>query len=1022
MDEFNSYFKEVSKEYNRGESGELTFRSYLKDLFKALFPELQLSEENKKIRRVGKPDFTCLKKNNIKVGYIETKDIGIDLDKELRGEQLKKYSEGAIPNIILTDYLRFILYKNQEAVLDVQLFELDDLRNGTTDIDNDKIRKFEQLVETFLSYNLPTIKNATELAIELSKRAKLLRELGKEQLEEDIQNSNSQERSSIYDFYEAFRELIKAANVDECIDAYSQTITYGLFLAKIGSKGDLNRETAPSYIPSSIKIIKKIFNNITGDALPSNLSWIVDEIIDILNSADINKILSEFTFEGKNYKDPFIHFYEDFLKEYDPQKRKHLGVYYTPEPVVSFITKSLNEILKKEFGKSKGFADDSVKSLDFATGTGTFLANAFVLALKEIRKSGLSGIEKGKIRNHLLKDFYGFEILVSPYVIAHLKLEVLLKEEGYTLESNERVQVYLTNTLSDPNETINTLIGFMKELSYETLVANLVKKEKPILVVMGNPPYSGMSANKGKWIDNLLKKGYTKANGTRDEGYYVVDGKPLGERNPKWLQNDYVKFIRFAQWKIDKSGEGVVGIITSHSYLDNPTFRGMRQSLIKSFNTIYILNLHGNSRKKEKSPDGTKDENVFDIQEGVAIAILIKNKKSIKRQIFYSDLYGERTKKYSLLNELDLNTIEWIEVDPKSPYYLFIPREAKSERKYSKYWKITDIFPSNSVGIVTSRDDFVIDKEKDKLVNRMKVFANKKIPNQEIIQTFNLKNNSTWSVEKARKLLSEEWNKEIYRILYRPFDYRWIIYDDAVIERSRKEIMNNMLNENLGLITVRQVAEGIFNHVFVTDSIIESRITLSNKGIAFIFPLYTYNNNKKQSNFNKPFINFIEETYKGNEITPEQIFYYIYAILYSQKYRTNFSEFLNIDFPRIPFAKDYKTFNKLAKLGSDLVEIHLEKREFNRNIAMFQISGSNMVTKVVYNEGKIYINNTQYFENIPKNIWDFCIGGYKVLDKWLKSRQGDKLSHQEIELFVKIVNILDETIKVMNEIDKLVQL
>ena len=839
-------------------------------------------------------------------------------------------------------------------------------------------------------------------------------------MEEDIQNSNAQERSSIYDFYEAFKELIKESDISECVDAYSQTITYGLFLAKIDSPNDLNRNTAPSYIPSSIKIIKKIFNNITGDALPPNLSWIVDEIIDILNSADINKILSEFVFEGKNYKDPFIHFYEDFLKEYDPQKRKHLGVYYTPEPVVSFITNSINEILKKEFGKSKGFADDSVKSLDFATGTGTFLANSFVLALKEIRKSGLGGIEKDKIKNHLLKDFYGFEILVSPYIIAHLKLEVLLKEEGYNLENNERVQVYLTNTLNDPNETINTLIGFMKELSYETMVANLVKKEKPILVVMGNPPYSGMSANKGEWIDNLLKKGYTKANGSRDEGYYVVDGKPLGERNPKWLQNDYVKFIRFAQWKIDKSGEGIVGIITSHSYLDNPTFRGMRQSLIKSFNTIYILNLHGNSRKKEKSPDGTKDENVFDIQEGVAIAIFIKNKKTIKRQVFYSDLYGDRAKKYSMLNELNLNTIGWIEVDPKSPYYLFIPREAKLEKKYSKYWKITDIFPSNSVGIVTSRDEFVIDKEKDELINRIRRFADKKISNQEIMQTFNLKNNSTWNVEKARKLLSEEWSKEIYRILYRPFDYRWIIYDDAVIERSRKEIMQNMLNENLGLITVRQVAEGIFNHAFVTNSIIESRITLSNKGIAFIFPLYIYNNNKKQPNLNKPFLDFIEETYKRNDITPEQIFYYVYAILYSQKYRTNFAEFLNIDFPRIPFAKEYKTFNKLAKLGSELVEIHLEKREFNRNMAKFEISGSNIVTKVVYKDSKIYINDTQYFENVPKNIWNFWIGGYKVLDKWLKSRQGNKLSHQEIELFVKIVSILDETIKVMNEIDKIV--
>jgi len=1019
MDDFELYFKDISQEFKQGQTTELTFRSYLKKFIERLFPDLKLSEENKQIRKIGRPDFTCFRKSGIKIGYIETKDIGIDLDREIGGEQIKKYSEGAIPNIILTDYMRFILYKDQKAVLEVKLFDQENLKKRNADINDDKIRKFKQLVETFSSYNLPTIKNATELAIELSKRAKLLRELGKEQLGEDIRNPNGQERSSIYDFYEAFRELMKDADVDECIDAYSQTITYGLFLAKIGSNNRLNRDTASSYIPSSIKIIKKIFNNITGDALPSNLSWIVDEIIDILNSADINKILSGFVFEGGIYKDPFIHFYQDFLNEYDPAKRKHLGVYYTPEPVVSFITNSINHILKKEFEKSNGFADDSVKSLDFATGTGTFLANSFALALKEIRKSGLGGIEKEKIKNHLLKDFYGFEILVSPYVIAHLKLEVLLKEEGYNIENNERVQVYLTNTLNDPNETINTLIGFMKELSYETMMANLVKKEKPILVVMGNPPYSGMSANNGEWINNILKNGYTKPNGTKDEGYYFVDGKPLGERNPKWLQNDYVKFIRFAQWKIDKSGEGIVGIITSHSYLDNPTFRGMRQSLMKSFNIIYILNLHGNSRKKEKSPDGTKDENVFDIQEGVSIALFIKNKKAIKKQIFYSDIYGNRAKKYLILNEKMVNTIDWIEIQPKTPYYLFIPRNAISEKKYSRYWKITDIFPMNSVGIVTSRDEFVIDKEKEQLINRIRTFADKKISSQEIKQRFNLKSTSNWDVEKARNALSVEWVKEVHRILYRPFDYRWIIYDNAVIERSRKEIMQNMLKENLGLITVRQVAEGTFNHAFVTDGIIESRITLSNKGIAFIFPLYVYDsNNRKQPNFNKQFIDFIKEIYDGQEIMPNQLFYYIYAILYSQRYRTNFSEFLSIDFPRIPFVKDYKTFNKLSKLGNELIEIHLGRRDFSKNMTRFDISGSNIVNKVEYKNNKVYINDTQFFENVPKNIWDFWIGGYQILDKWLKSRKGDKLSYQEIELFVKIVSTLNETIKLMEEIDK----
>ncbi len=1018
MKEFDSYFNELSEEYKRGESGELTFRSYLKDLFKALFPELQLSEENKKIRNIGKPDFTCLKKNNVKIGYIETKNIGIDLDEELKGEQLKKYSEGAIPNIILTDYLRFILYKNQEAVLDVRLFDIDDLKKGKAIIANESIKKLRQLIETFLSYELTTIKNANELAIELSKRAKLLRELGREQLEEDIQNSNAQERSSIYDFYEAFKELIKESDIDECVDAYSQTITYGLFLAKIGSHNDLNRNTASSFIPSSIKIIKKIFNNITGDALPSNLSWIVDEIIDILNSADINKILSEFVFEGKNYKDPFIHFYEDFLKEYDPQKRKHLGVYYTPEPVVSFITNSINEILKKEFGKSKGFADDSVKSLDFATGTGTFLANSFVLALKEIRKSGLGGIEKDKIKNHLLKDFYGFEILVSPYIIAHLKLEVLLKEEGYNLENNERVQVYLTNTLNDPNETINTLIGFMKELSYETMVANLVKKEKPILVVMGNPPYSVSSSNKSEWISKLMKD-------------YKEE---LEERNIQPLDDDYIKFIRFAQWKIEQNNNGIVGIITNNGYLDGIIHREMRKKLIKTFNRIYILNLHGDSRKKEKAPDGSKDENVFDIQQGVCIGLFIKNKKLLGNKISYADLYGKREKKYSYLYEHKFGENMWEELDINKPYYFFAKKYLSNKNKFSKFVKITDIFELNSYGIKSSRDDLVVGFSKSELIDRFNILSGKK-SDQEVRQLLNIEDTNTWKLSKAREeLKSKNIDDLLLKYEFRPFDTRWIIYDPSLVERNRYNVMRNIiLHENLVLACVKQ-NKGEQIHTLITNNIGCCDYVTNH---TFFFPLYVFNEETKNAeqhtftenvirvksgkkpNFKESFVNYINEKYNGKQITPEEILSYIYAVLYSPIYRKKYQEFLKIDFPSIPFVKDYSNFKKLSELGTELMNLHLMKTSLSKNITKFEISGSNMVTKVVYKDGKIYINDTQHFENVPKNIWDFWIGGYKVLDKWLKSRKGKKLSHQDIEQFVNIIGIIDDTIRIIKGIDKI---
>jgi predicted helicase len=1015
MDDFEIYFKDIFQEFKQGQTTELTFRSYLKKLIEKVFPELKLSEENKQIRKIGRPDFTCFKKSGVKVGYIETKDIGIDLSEELGGEQVKKYSEGAIPNIILTDYMRFILCRNQESVLDVQLFDMADLKKGKTSINSDKIKKFNQLIETFIGYELPTIKTASDLAIELSKRAKLLRDLAKEQLEDDLQKADIQERSSIADFYEAFKELIKDADIDECIDAYSQTITYGLFLSKISSNNELTRDTASAHIPSSIRIIKKIFSNITGDNLPPNLSWIIDEIIDILNSADINKILSEFVFEGKNYKDPFIHFYEDFLKEYDPEKRKHLGVYYTPEPVVSFITNSINEILKKEFSKPKGFAEDTVKSLDFATGTGTFLANSFVLALKEIRKSGLAGIEKEKIKNHLLKDFYGFEILVSPYVIAHLKLGVLLKEEGYTLENDERVQVYLTNTI-DPSETLNSLRGFLKELTHETMMANTIKLEKPILVVMGNPPYAVSSSNKSEWITKLIKD--------YKEG--------LKERNIQPLNDDYIKFIRFAQFKIDQNKNGVFGFISNNSYLDGVIHRQMRKCILGTFNRIYILNLHGDSRKQERSPDGSKDENVFDIQQGVCIGLFIKNKDLLGHKVFYADLYGKRDKKYQFLYDKSVGKVEWNEINPVKDHYFFIKRDITKQKKYQKFFKINEIFETSNSGVNTHRDHFLIDFSKSELTKRIHQFLDKRLSLAEIKEKFNLDNTRDWNIETARSTSFNE-KEDIRPYNYRPFDVRYIAYNKGFIDRGsdRMEIMRNLFYDNLAIVTNRQTPD--FDNILITDKVTDGHFT---GGRSYVFPLYidfgsgSKNQQKDldgniiptktgvQPNFTSQFLTYISSTYPNKQIPPNDIIAYIYAVLYSHKYRKLYGEQLKTNFPSIPFVKDYRIFNKLAKLGNELIEIHLGKMTFNKNIAKFIVSGSNTIDKILYQDDKIYINDNQYFGNISKEIWNFCIGGYQVLDKWLKSRKGNKLSNQEIEYFIKIVSILNETINLMSEIDK----
>lgn len=1011
---FENYFKEVSREFRRGETTELTFRTYLRMLIETIQPKLKLSEENRKIIKVGKPDFTCFK-GSIKIGYIETKDISKDLDKELKSEQLAKYSTGAIPNIILTNYTRFILYRNKEVRFDIPLFDVDDLKSGKSNIKEENIIKFGQLLDTFLAYEQPTIKSAKELAFELSKRTKLLRTFAEEQLKEDLQKSESEHKSSIFDFYKVFKELIKDAEIDECVDAYAQTLTYGLFLSKIGSDNKLERRTALIYIPSSIKIIKKIFSNITGDELPQNLSWIIDEIIEILNAADINKILSEFVFEGKYYKDPFIHFYQDFLNEYDPKKRKKLGVYYTPEPVVSFITNSINDVLKNEFGKASGFADSSVESLDFATGTGTFLANSFVLSLQEIRKAELTGIMKEKIKSHLLRDFYGFEILVSPYVIAHLKLSTLLKKEGYEMKGDERVQVYLTNTL-DPRKPTESIYGFLKELTEETVVANRVKLETPILVVMGNPPYDVHSSNKSEWILRLLKD-YKQG---------------LEERNIQPLSDDYIKFIRFAQWKIEQNAKGVFGLISNNRYLDGIIHREMRRRLSETFDHIYILNLHGESVRKEKI-EGKTDENVFDIQQGVAIALFIKNSNISNKKIFYADLYGSRQEKFDYLYKTKLREVNWRELVPKDPYYFFTPKEMTGEAKYAKNLSLNQIFETFTSGVKTHRDDFIVSHSQKELIDRLT-----KLRKEELDSSLEQKLNCSKVEEKKfishlRRVTNLDASVRDYD--YRPFDTRKIFYDNVLVTRHREAVMKSFYKPNICIVSTRLLSGEKFNHAFCSEHISDiCLLSTKTSETSYVFPLYVYETaligaqhnifgelikeSNRQPNFTKEFQNFITEKYKGKKIKPEETLGYIYAVLNSPSYRKKYQEFLKVDFPKIPFVDDYSKFKELSKLGSRLIDLHLMRETIPKSRTKFEIPGDRQVNKIEYRDNRVYINDAQYFDGISKETWEFMIGGYKVLEKWLKERKGRKLTSEEIEYFVKIVGIILQSLEIMKRIDE----
>ena len=617
--------------------------------------------------------------------------------------------------------------------------------------------------------------------------------------------------------------------------------------------------------------------------------------------------------------------------------------------------------------------------------------------------------------------------MMAPYAIGHLKIGFILDELGYKMEENERFQLYLTNTL-EMEEIEQVSIPGLSSLSEESHHAGKIKKEQSILVILGNPPYSGISANINEWTERLLKEDIDGI-----QSYYKVDGKPLGEKK-LWLQDDYVKFLRFAQWKIQKSGCGIVGMITNHSYLDNPTFRGMRQSLMKTFDEIYILDLHGNSLKKETTPEGGKDENVFDIRQGVAIALFIKNKKSKETKVFHQDLYGLREEKYEWLDQNDFSVKNYQEIKPVSPWYFFVPRNISHIQQYLEWQRIDEIFPVNVTGIVTARDNLAVDFEKHFLKNKIMMFRNKDLPDEIVRDALKLKDNYQWKLTEQRKLFQEvdDWEKHFTQILYRPFDVRYIYYQENIVFRMRREVMLHMLEENIGIVTSRQAQNG-FKHVFITDKIIEFNLTgtAGRYGSGYLFPLYIYPDENKNDIFNqhptrkepniRPEIFEKLESIYREKPAPEDILYYIYAVFYSNIYRETYAEFLKIDFPRVPFTANFNLFKKLAELGKILVELHLLKSPLlDPPIAKYQGTGSNdRIEKVSYdNKNKrIYINNEKYFEGIEPEVWNYHIGGYQVLRKYLKDRKGRIMD--EAPRYCKIATALAKTIEIQKQIDNI---
>ena len=1087
---FRDYVDELNRNLSRGNATEHTHRPDLEALLETAQPGIIATNEPTRIA-CGAPDY-AISANGLTIGYIEAKDIGISLDaierdsrrknpNSTNGKQLKRYRD-ALSNLIFTNYTEFRWYVDGERRLTAIL--ADDDGSGKFAAKADSIDDTDKLLAAFFAHSPEPISDPEDLAHRMARLTHIIRDVVREAF-----NKEGQVSSNVDDLYEASKQtLVADLSLDDFADMFSQTLAYGLFAARVNNaSGDFSRRAAVYDIPAANPFLKEIFNLVAGyNAESEPFIGFVDDLSQLLANSDMEAILSDFGRRGAR-QDPIMHFYETFLAAYDPKLREQRGVYYTPEPVISYIVRSVDHLLRERFGCLDGLADyqmaeyetledvDGEKKavtkqshrvllLDPACGTGSFLYGVIDHIREQYINSNNAGAWRPYVREHLLPRIFGFELMMAPYAMAHLKLGMQLAAQdmpeehranwAYDFVNDERLGVYLTNSLENAEQQAVGLFGPMRVITEEANAAAEIKRDLPIMVVLGNPPYSLMSSNKGEWIRKLI------------DDYKIVDGNPLGERKNN-LQNDYVKFIRFGQWRIQQSGAGILAFITNHGYLDGPTFRGMRQTLIDTFTDIYLLDLHGNANKRERSPGGGRDKNVFDITQGVAIAVFVKEPGNCKpASVYHADLWGVRKAKYEALSVSDITTTEWERLEPTSPNYLFKPWDNTLEEEYGQWRKIDEVIPLNSVGITTARDSLTIHWAPRDAMRLVQDFVS--LAPEEARIRYNLGSDTQgWKVHQAQNDLINTGIKDVLiePILYRPFDTRYTYYtgtSNGFISRPLYDVMRHMLPRDAwGLITTRQTRD--LWSILATDSIIAHK-ALAAYDRNSISPLYIYPSEQeiaqglyvsdhREPNLSPAFTADVEQRLglrfipdgNGNlaeEFGPEDVFHYIYAVFHSPEYRERYDQFLRADFPRVPLTDDPDLFRALVALGSQLTDIHLLRAAVpNSPPVNFPIVGDDIVERAhpkyyapgetpddettPIERGRVYISKSnrrsgkqgQYFDCVTSEVWESRIGGYKPMDKWLKDRKGRALTFDDITHYQRIAAALQETIRLTAAID-----
>jgi hypothetical protein len=1068
---FTRYLHALESALQAGDATESTHRPALKSLLESLQQGIVAVNEPKRIA-CGAPDFAVRRidasGNGVNIGYLETKDIGAPLDAAEMTDQLHRYRAN-LPNLILTNYLEFRWYVDGARRQIARLAEWD-ARAKRLRRTPDGENHLRELLQGFLMREPAPITDADALARQMARYAHLIRDTICAAFQQNLASD------ILCDLRTTFAETLlpdldQPDKLPDFADMLAQTLVYGLFAARCYHTAEtpFTRAAAAHEIPLTNPFLRGLFDTLTGAELDHEpFMPFVDDLVTLLAQADMPSILTQFGARAQR-EDPVVHFYETFLKEYDPKQRERRGVYYTPDSIVGYLTRAVHALLQRRFGLPDGLAslaDDSpLYLLDPACGTGSFLAHIVAFIQRELQRARKGGLWNDETIQQLTRRLFGFELLMAPYTIAHLKLGLMLyPPSAPTPKPPPRLGIYLTNTLELPDEQIPMQLGPWRIISQEAADAVTVKRETPLLVIIGNPPYSANSANKIEWIEALIRK-----------DYYPRDH--IKEQNPKLLLDDYVKFIRWAQWRLERTGGGILAFVTNHGYLQNPTFRRMRRALMEAFDELYLLNLHGNAREGETAPDGSPDENVFDIQQGVALLIAVRNfpnadaidkigdaidtigtrndrsgvpidtiGDAIDRigdpddkigdaidkianpddsaVVWYCDVWGTREAKYAFLNQHTLDSTPWQALQPQPPFYLFAPQNDALRTEYERGWRLTDIFRLHSTGIKTHRDHFAIAFDQQTLLQRIGEFRDLTIPDDEIRQRYALKDTRDWKLRESRQKLAHDpnWQAHFHPCLYRPFDVRWIYYSPTVIELPRDEVMQHLIGgQNLALISVRQHTQADeWALVGVSDKLTEC-CAISNKTgeINYVFPLYLLTQDGREPNLHEKFLQALRAV-MDREPTPEEVLAYIYAVLHAPSYRQRYAPFLRYDYPRVPLPASAEQFVRLASLGQHLIELHLLRcLSLRESPVGFPVSGSNRVERGYprYRDGAVWINDSQRFTGVSQAVWAMRIGGYQVCEKWLKDRRGRALSNREIETYRRMVYALAQTLELVQVVD-----